>query len=73
MSLHSSLVLDFIHPPGEVDETCSSLTSKSKGFTIQLAASMAACLRSTPMVAFQICLQVWFTSSLRADGLAVVG
>ncbi|OMP10066.1 Multi antimicrobial extrusion protein [Corchorus olitorius] len=34
---------------------------------------MAARLGSTPMAAFQICLQVWMTSSLLADGLAVAG
>ncbi|KAL9260126.1 DETOXIFICATION 43-like protein [Drosera capensis] len=38
---------------------------------VTLAASMAARLGSTPMAAFQICLQVWMTSSLLADGLAV--
>ncbi|GAB4832593.1 Protein DETOXIFICATION 42 [Ancistrocladus abbreviatus] len=40
---------------------------------VTLAASMAARLGSTPMAAFQICLQVWMTSSLLADGLAVAG
>ncbi|KAL0708364.1 hypothetical protein Bca4012_074790 [Brassica carinata] len=38
-----------------------------------LAASMAARLGTTPMAAFQICLQVWLTSSMLADGLAVAG
>lgn len=42
-------------------------------FCVTLAASMAARLGSTPMAAFQICLQVWMTSSLLADGLAVAG
>ncbi|XP_057978664.1 protein DETOXIFICATION 43 [Malania oleifera] len=42
-------------------------------FCVTLAASMAAHLGSTPMAAFQICLQVWLTSSLLADGLAVAG
>ncbi|KAJ0927496.1 hypothetical protein HanRHA438_Chr04g0183551 [Helianthus annuus] len=28
-------------------------------------------LGATPMAAFQICLQVWLTSSLLADGLVV--
>ncbi|XP_022759439.1 protein DETOXIFICATION 43-like [Durio zibethinus] len=42
-------------------------------FCVTLAASMAARLGSTPMAAFQICLQVWITSSLLADGLAVAG
>lgn len=42
-------------------------------FCVTLAASMAARLGSTPMAAFQICLQVWLTSSLLADGLAVAG
>ncbi|KAI4323405.1 hypothetical protein L6164_023015 [Bauhinia variegata] len=40
-------------------------------FCVTLAASLAARLGSTPMAAFQTCLQVWFTSSLLADGLAV--
>ncbi|XP_059311022.1 protein DETOXIFICATION 43-like isoform X4 [Lycium ferocissimum] len=40
---------------------------------VTLAASMAARLGSTPMAAFQVCLQVWLTSSLLADGLAVAG
>ncbi|XP_071690067.1 uncharacterized protein [Rutidosis leptorrhynchoides] len=40
---------------------------------VTLAASLAARLGSTPMAAFQICLQVWLTSSLLADGLAVAG
>ncbi|WOH04357.1 hypothetical protein DCAR_0623766 [Daucus carota subsp. sativus] len=35
-----------------------------------LATSLAARLGSTPMAAFQICLQVWMTSSLLAFGLA---
>ncbi|KAK8639853.1 hypothetical protein V6N13_138219 [Hibiscus sabdariffa] len=42
-------------------------------FCVTLAASMAARLGPTPMAAFQICLQVWMTSSLLADGLAVAG
>ncbi|XWS77418.1 hypothetical protein CRYUN_Cryun01aG0259900 [Craigia yunnanensis] len=42
-------------------------------FCVTLAASMAARLGSTPMAAFQIYLQVWMTSSLLADGLAVAG
>ncbi|XP_030476305.1 protein DETOXIFICATION 43 [Syzygium oleosum] len=42
-------------------------------FCVTLAASLAARLGSTPMAAFQICLQVWMTSSLLADGLAVAG
>ncbi|KAF9665721.1 hypothetical protein SADUNF_Sadunf16G0153100 [Salix dunnii] len=40
---------------------------------VTLAASRAARLGSTTMAAFQICLQVWLTSSLLADGLAVAG
>ncbi|EOA32019.1 hypothetical protein CARUB_v10015261mg [Capsella rubella] len=40
-------------------------------FCQTLAASMAARLGTTPMAAFQICLQVWLTSSLLNDGLAV--
>ncbi|KAL0708343.1 hypothetical protein Bca4012_074769 [Brassica carinata] len=40
---------------------------------LTLAASMAARLGTTPMAAFQICLQVWLTSSMLADGLAVAG
>ncbi|RVX02851.1 Protein detoxification 43 [Vitis vinifera] len=42
-------------------------------FCVTLAASLAARLGSIPMAAFQICLQVWLTSSLLADGLAVAG
>ncbi|GLU00260.1 hypothetical protein SLE2022_176400 [Rubroshorea leprosula] len=42
-------------------------------FCVTLAASLAARLGATPMAAFQICLQVWLTSSLLADGLAVAG
>lgn len=40
---------------------------------VTLAASRAARLGPVPMAAFQICLQVWLTSSLLADGLAVAG
>ncbi|KAJ7949165.1 Protein DETOXIFICATION [Quillaja saponaria] len=40
-------------------------------FCVTLAASLAARLGSTQMAAFQTCLQVWLTSSLLADGLAV--
>ncbi|XP_047952224.1 protein DETOXIFICATION 43-like isoform X1 [Salvia hispanica] len=40
---------------------------------VTLAASLAARFGPTPMAAFQICLQVWLTSSLLADGLAVAG
>ncbi|XP_010464452.1 PREDICTED: protein DETOXIFICATION 43-like isoform X1 [Camelina sativa] len=42
-------------------------------FCQTLAAAMAARLGATPMAAFQICLQVWLTSSLLNDGLAVAG
>ncbi|KAK9683002.1 hypothetical protein RND81_10G111700 [Saponaria officinalis] len=42
-------------------------------FCVTLAASLAARLGATPMAAFQICLQVWLTSSLLADGLAIAG
>lgn len=40
-------------------------------FVVTLSASLAARLGSIPMAAFQTCLQVWMTSSLLADGLAV--
>ncbi|TKY68142.1 MATE efflux family protein FRD3 [Spatholobus suberectus] len=40
-------------------------------FCVTLAASLAARLGTIPMAAFQTCLQVWLTSSLLADGLAV--
>ncbi|CAI9269783.1 unnamed protein product [Lactuca saligna] len=40
---------------------------------VTLAASLAARLGATTMAAFQICLQVWLTSSLISDGLAVAG
>ncbi|KAK1370415.1 Protein DETOXIFICATION [Heracleum sosnowskyi] len=42
-------------------------------FCVTLATSLAARLGTTPMAAFQICLQVWMTSSLLSDGLAVAG
>ncbi|KAG7945668.1 hypothetical protein I3843_14G001700 [Carya illinoinensis] len=42
-------------------------------FCVTLAASLAARLGSMPMAAFQTCLQVWLTSSLLSDGLAVAG
>ncbi|PKU74380.1 protein DETOXIFICATION 42 [Dendrobium catenatum] len=42
-------------------------------FCITLSASKAARMGSIPMAAFQICLQVWLTISLLADGLAVAG
>lgn len=42
-------------------------------FCQTLAAAMAARLGATPMASFQICLQVWLTSSLLNDGLAVAG
>ncbi|KAG9449440.1 hypothetical protein H6P81_009405 [Aristolochia fimbriata] len=42
-------------------------------FCVTLAASLAARKGSIPMAAFQICLQVWLTTSLLADGLAVAG
>ncbi|BFG20200.1 hypothetical protein CerSpe_064730 [Prunus speciosa] len=42
-------------------------------FCVTLAASLAAREGPTPMAAFQTCLQVWLTSSLLADGLAVAG
>jgi len=38
---------------------------------VTLSASLAARLGPIPMAAFQTCLQVWMTSSLLADGLAV--
>ncbi|KAL6857273.1 hypothetical protein ACP4OV_018655 [Aristida adscensionis] len=40
---------------------------------VTLSASMAARLGSTPMAAFQICLQIWLACSLLADGLAFAG
>ncbi|KAK7323207.1 hypothetical protein VNO77_26671 [Canavalia gladiata] len=40
-------------------------------FCQTLSASLAARLGPIPMAAFQTCLQVWLTSSLLADGLAV--
>ncbi|KAL5538272.1 hypothetical protein UlMin_043492 [Ulmus minor] len=40
-------------------------------FCVTFAASLAARLGATPMAAFQTCLQVWLTSSLLSDGLAV--
>ncbi|PKA50411.1 MATE efflux family protein 1 [Apostasia shenzhenica] len=42
-------------------------------FCVTMAASLAAHHGSTPMAAFQISLQVWLSTSLLADGLAVAG
>ncbi|KAJ4971466.1 hypothetical protein NE237_004565 [Protea cynaroides] len=42
-------------------------------FCVTLATSMAARLGTDPMAAFNICLQIWLTTSLLADGLAVGG
>ncbi|KAH0450365.1 hypothetical protein IEQ34_021057 [Dendrobium chrysotoxum] len=42
-------------------------------FCVTMAASLAAHHGPTPMAAFQICLQVWLSTSLLADGLAVAG
>nr|GMC90694.1 protein DETOXIFICATION 43 [Ipomoea batatas] len=42
-------------------------------FCVTLGASLAARFGPTTMAAFQVCLQVWLTSSLLADGLAVAG
>ncbi|XP_015071314.1 protein DETOXIFICATION 43 [Solanum pennellii] len=42
-------------------------------FCVTLSASLAARLGTTQMAAFQVCLQIWLTSSLLADGLAVAG
>ncbi|XP_057436944.1 protein DETOXIFICATION 43-like [Lotus japonicus] len=40
-------------------------------FCVTLAASLASRLGSIQMAAFQTCLQVWLTSSLLSDGLAI--
>ena len=40
---------------------------------VTLVASLALRLGTTSMVAFKICLHVWLTYSLLADGLAVAG
>ncbi|KAI7997990.1 Protein DETOXIFICATION 43 [Camellia lanceoleosa] len=42
-------------------------------FCVTLTTSLAARLGTTPMAAFQICLQVWMTSSLLSNGLAIAG
>ncbi|XWS43160.1 hypothetical protein CRYUN_Cryun16bG0079100 [Craigia yunnanensis] len=42
-------------------------------FCVTVAASLAARQGSTTMAAFQVCLQIWLTTSLLADGLAVAG
>ncbi|OAY48523.1 protein DETOXIFICATION 42 [Manihot esculenta] len=42
-------------------------------FCVTLSASLAARQGSTSMAAFQVCLQVWLTTSLLADALAVAG
>ncbi|KAK8487550.1 hypothetical protein V6N12_017945 [Hibiscus sabdariffa] len=49
------------------------LVSVAQPLHISFLTSMAARLGATPMATFQICLQVWMTSSLLADGLAVAG
>ncbi|CAI0393849.1 unnamed protein product [Linum tenue] len=67
-------VLDFTDPAAETHENDPSHASKRKRLAIQpLPKERAARLGSTPMAAFQICLQVWLTSSLLADGLAIAG
>ncbi|KMZ60989.1 MATE efflux family protein 1 [Zostera marina] len=42
-------------------------------FCVTLSASLAARHGPIPMAAFQICLQLWLSTSLLADGLAVAG
>ncbi|XP_057982153.1 protein DETOXIFICATION 42-like [Malania oleifera] len=42
-------------------------------FCVTLAASLAARQGSISMAAFQVCLQIWLSTSLLADGLAVAG
>ncbi|MQL79088.1 hypothetical protein Taro_011543 [Colocasia esculenta] len=42
-------------------------------FCVTLSASVASHRGPIPMAAFQICLQVWLSTSLLADGLAVAG
>ncbi|KAG9450055.1 hypothetical protein H6P81_010020 [Aristolochia fimbriata] len=42
-------------------------------FCVTLAASLTARKGSIPVAAFLICLQVWLTTSLLADGLAMAG
>ncbi|XP_022766708.1 protein DETOXIFICATION 42-like isoform X2 [Durio zibethinus] len=42
-------------------------------FCVTVAASLAARQGSTPMAAFQVCLQIWLATSLLADGLAIAG
>ncbi|KAG6421842.1 hypothetical protein SASPL_118401 [Salvia splendens] len=66
----SQRLLTAAHPPAG-----SLLLTRVIAVTIcvTLAASLAARFGPTPMAAFQICLQVWLTSSLLADGLAVAG
>ncbi|XP_059281258.1 protein DETOXIFICATION 43-like [Lycium ferocissimum] len=59
-----------------VAHVLSQILVTSKGdtavtFCTTLSASLAARLRTVPMAAFQVCLQVWLTSSLLSDGLAV--
>ncbi|WZY83494.1 hypothetical protein YC2023_029878 [Brassica napus] len=73
-----------IYINGRCLTSCNIVHTKMKGglllartiavtFCQTLAAAMAARLGTTPMAAFQICLQVWLTTSLLADGLAVAG
>ncbi|KAI9161997.1 hypothetical protein LWI28_022714 [Acer negundo] len=42
-------------------------------FCVTIAASLAARQGSTPMAAFQVCLQIGLATSLLADGLAIAG
>ncbi|KAG2272527.1 hypothetical protein Bca52824_067082 [Brassica carinata] len=60
-------------PPKFGDLQFGKFIRNAVTFCQTLAASMAARLGTTPMAAFQICLQVWLTSSMLADGLAVAG
>ncbi|KAL5988273.1 hypothetical protein ACLOJK_036036 [Asimina triloba] len=52
---------------------CSLLLARviAVSVCVTLAASMAARLGSVCMAAFQVCLQIWLTTSLLTDGLAV--
>ncbi|KAL8123990.1 hypothetical protein AgCh_011839 [Apium graveolens] len=68
-------ILIFVCHMGVSGEAITHVLSQVIAATscVTLAASLAARLGTTPMTAFQICLQVWMASSLLANSLAVAG
>ncbi|XP_078442709.1 protein DETOXIFICATION 42-like isoform X2 [Wolffia australiana] len=56
--------------------TCGSLLLArvvAVTFCVTMAAYLSASRGPIPMAAFQVCLQIWLSTSLLADGLAVAG